>query len=216
MTILGPVVPAPGITDLLQQCDIYIFGFGSLIHSPGFDHVDDKRIVGFIRGYRRVFWQGSTDHRGVPGAPGRVVTLEPDPTGVVWGVAYRLAGSRGQQQRTLQYLEWREKQYDVRAHVEVFTAEQSCVAPVTALTYIASSDRQHNPNYLGPAPLPEIAAQIAASAGPSGPNCEYVFKLADAMRGMSIDDPELFLLESLVRAELAAGHAPASPTGEMA
>ena len=50
-------------------------------------------------------------------------------------------------------------------------------------------------DYLGPAPLEDIAAQIAGARGPSGPNCEYVFRLADAMRAMSVQDEELFQLE---------------------
>lgn len=165
---------------LLQQEEIYIFGFGSLVHHPGFDHVEEERVVGFIRGYRRVFWQGSTDHRGVPGAPGRVVTLEPCADGVVWGVAYRLAGDRAQQLRTLQYLEWREKQYDVWAQVEVFTADSPDAPVAAAIAFIASSDRKRNPNYLGPAPLDDIAQQIATAHGPSGPNWQYVYKLAAA------------------------------------
>lgn len=52
-------------------------GFGSLIQNPGFEH--SGRVKGFIRGYRRVFWQASTDHRGTPQVPGRVATLTPDP-----------------------------------------------------------------------------------------------------------------------------------------
>ena len=55
-----------------------------------------------------------------------------------------------------------------------------------ALLYIASEDRARNENWLGPAPLEELAAQIATAHGPSGPNCEYVFRLADALREVSI------------------------------
>ena len=49
-----------------------------------------------------------------------------------------------------------------------------------ALVYIASEDRARNKNYLGPATVAELAAQIASAHGPSGPNAEYLFRLADA------------------------------------
>ena len=51
---------------------------------------------------RRVFWQGSTDHRGVPGAAGRVATMvQARPDSLVWGTAYRIAGTEEQQQHIL-------------------------------------------------------------------------------------------------------------------
>jgi cation transport regulator ChaC len=80
-----------------------------------------------------------------------------------WGVAYRLAGSKEQQQQTIAYLEWREKQYDVRRRCHVYTAE-SPEQPVLqdVLVYIAT-DSPANVNWLGPAPLPSIARQIATS-----------------------------------------------------
>ena len=83
----------------------WIFGFGSLITNPGFDY-DATVQPACIRGYRRVFHQGSTDHRGVPEAPGRTVTLEECEGGVTWGAAFRLAGDAEQRRRTMQYLEW--------------------------------------------------------------------------------------------------------------
>lgn len=52
-------------------------------------------------GCRRVFWQGSTDHRGTPEAPGRTVTLHPDDSCITWGMAYQLSGTPEQQQETL-------------------------------------------------------------------------------------------------------------------
>ena len=58
---------------LQNHSPVYIFGFGSLIHTPGFEW--DDRITGVIRGWRRVWWQGSTDHRGTQSNPGRTVTL---------------------------------------------------------------------------------------------------------------------------------------------
>lgn len=205
MTVGGPVVPPALVAPLASKEDdsqpVYIFGFGSLISHPGFDY-EEKVQPCYIKNYRRVFWQGSTDHRGVPEAPGRTVTLEPREGAVTWGAAFKLAGDRQHRQRTLQYLEWREKQYDLRAVVPVFGPNSETEPLLTALTFIATSDRQRNPNYLGPAPLEDIAHQIATARGPSGPNFEYLFRLSDAMREMSVPDPDLFLLEGKVRARL--------------
>ena len=81
-----------------------------------------------------------------------------------------------------QYLEWREKQYDLRVRADVFGKESS-EEPIVkgALTYIASEDRTKNLNYLGTAPAEVIAQQIASAAGPSGPNYEYLYGLAQAL-----------------------------------
>lgn len=119
--------------------------------------------------------------------------------GATWGVAFQLAGTPAEQAATLSYLEWREKEYDIRQHVDVYNGNDDLLVP-SALVYIASPA---NRNYLGPADPRLIAAQIATCAGPSGPNCEYLFKLADAMRAMGVPDPELFNLEEMVRQELA-------------
>jgi len=50
-----------------------------------------------------------------------------------------------------------------------------------ALVFIASED-EANPNWLGSAEPDAIAEQIAHAAGPSGANCDYVYRLAAAMR----------------------------------
>ncbi|KAI7837330.1 hypothetical protein COHA_008845 [Chlorella ohadii] len=189
----------------------WIFGFGSLIHNPGFEYSETLQPC-YIRGYRRVFHQGSTDHRGMPEAPGRTVTLEPAEGAVTWGAAFKLAGDAQQRQATLEYLEWRqEKQYDHRALVDVHTADGAVA--LQALTFIATADTSRNPNYLGPAPLEDIAHQIATARGPSGPNWEYLFRLADAMRRFSVQDEELFALEAKVweRLERLHGNSPLDP-----
>ncbi len=86
----------------------------------------------------------------------------------------------------MQELEWREKQYDVREHVPVFrSADDTSPLIDRALLYIASPDTAKNVNYLGPAPEEEIAQQIAWAHGPSGPNSEYLFRLAAAVREVS-------------------------------
>lgn len=176
---------------------MWIFGYGSLVWRPGFPHVES--MVCYVKGYRRVWHQGSTDHRGTVKQPGRTVTLAPEKDAKVWGRAFKV--SENNIPEVMDYLAVREKQYDKEIYIELYQhlEGKEILAVESAKTYLASSDRSANPNYLGPVPFEELAKQIAFTSGPSGPNYEYLFGLAEAMREYNIDDSELFDLEKRVR-----------------
>ena len=171
----------------------WIFGYGSLIWNPGFSFID--RRIGYIRGWARRFYQGSTDHRGVPGSPGRVVTLVADETATCWGAAHQVASSSVDS--VLSYLDYREKGGFRRHRVDFYantSDDQHALQGVCV--YVAESE---NPNYLGPASLSEIAQQIFRAKGPSGPNAEYLIELAEGLRAIGVSDEHVFSLEQQVR-----------------
>ena len=168
----------------------WIFGYGSLVWRPSFPFLARRRAR--LAGYARRFWQGSTDHRGVPGAPGRVVTLVRERGAACWGAAFLV--SEAALPAVMAQLDVREKggyeRHEVRLELVDPPPEE-----VPALVYLAG---EGNEEYLGPAPLDAIARQIQASRGPSGPNIEYVLRLAEALRALGAEDAHVFALEQLL------------------
>jgi cation transport protein ChaC len=167
---------------------LWIFGYGSLVWRPDFPH--DERRTGFVRGFRRRFWQGSNDHRGVPGAPGRVVTLLPgEPDERCHGAVYRV--TPGCEPEVLDRLDYRERAGYVHHRVTVECGDSHVPE---ALVYIATPS---NPGWLGEAPLDQIAAQIRTSVGPSGHNLEYLLRLHAALVEMGGEDEHVAALVQL-------------------
>jgi cation transport regulator ChaC len=161
-----------------------------LVWRPGFAYAE--RRVGVVCGFARRFWQGSLDHRGVPGSPGRVVTLVEEPGTRCHGVVYRLHPEGADV--ILRALDHREKGGYIRARVAVELGDASVVQ---ALTWIGDPGCSE---YLGPAEEHVIAQQVRGSVGPSGRNDDYVLQLAAALREMGAVDEHVFGIERLVRA----------------
>jgi len=159
---------------------MWIFGYGSLIYRPGFEFVERRRA--FVKGWSRRFWQGSPDHRGVPEAPGRVVTLLPDAHAATGGCAYRIDPASAE--RIFAELDAREQAgFERRTFALHASLEASPFAE--GVTWVADAS---NPHFLGPLAEPEIAAWIRERRGPSGPNSEYLLRLQEALRDLDVTD----------------------------
>lgn len=121
--------------------------------------------------------------------------------GVVWGVAYEVEPA--EIENVLMYLDIREKDGYKSTYTTLHAIDHS-MPTVQVMLYIATPS---NNFYLGPAPLPDIAKQIAHSEGPSGKNSEYLLKLAAFMREIrkqheNCKDDHLSELEVLVKDNL--------------
>ena len=167
----------------------WIFGYGSLIWRP--DFVYESHASACIDGWVRRFWQGSPDHRGVPGAPGRVVTLIACAGSRCWGRAYALPIA--EQAQILAALDQREQAGYERLILPLKLADGR---QVDGITWRAS---EQNPDFLGPANMDTMAAQVLASEGPSGTNSEYVLRLDQALETAGHPDPHVQGLAAAVR-----------------
>jgi cation transport regulator ChaC len=164
----------------------WVFGYGSLIWKQDFPFLEAR--PGRISGWARRFWQGSHDHRGLEHDPGRVVTLVAAPGEHCDGRAFLV------EPEVFDHLDYREKNGYERITTEI--AFES--GRVEGVVYRAS---QGNQAFLGPASMDEMAAQINRCVGPSGSNREYVIELAQALRGMGVEDGHVFEVETAVLGE---------------
>ena len=194
--------------------NLWLFGYGSLIWRPDIQFIE--RRAARVHGWSRRFWQGSHDHRGLPHAPGRVVTLIREAGASCDGMAYLV--DRTVAEETFSQLDHREKngyeRHSVRlefheargasadrasadrASANRASANRASPDPENCVVYIAPIN---NFAYLCPAPIEQIATQIHASVGPSGRNIDYLLELADALRALEADDDHVFELEAAVR-----------------
>ncbi|KAF0935894.1 hypothetical protein E2562_036630 [Oryza meyeriana var. granulata] len=181
---------------------LWVFGYGSLIWNPGFDF--DEKILGFIKGYKRTFNLACIDHMGTPEHPARTCTLESDDEAICWGIAYCVKGGLKKEQEAIKYLEKRECEYDQKISVDFYKEGDSSKPAVTGVLVFASTpDPIGNKYYLGPAPLEDMARQIATANGPTGNNRDYLFSMEKALSNICREDDSIIELANEVRKVLS-------------
>ena len=175
-----------------ESTNLWVFGYGSLVWKPGFQH--GRILVGLVRGFARRLWQGNETHRGSPGSPGRVATLIEEAHSETYGVAMELTGDEA-----LDYLNNREMTLGGYSQkITMFHPAESGHSPFPVLVFVATTKSSY---WLGPADPQDIAEQVIASSGPAGHNVEYVLRLADWVHQVlpHVHDEHLFSVEQEIR-----------------
>lgn len=180
---------------------LWVFGYGSILSNPGFEAEADEQYVGYIKGYQRVFNLGCIEHRGTPQFPARTCTLEAQEGAICWGRLYCVKGGPEKEKLAVEYLERRECEYDLKAYIDFYTEQGESAVPFQTgvLVFISTPNKIINRYYLGPAPLDEMARQIASAIGPCGNNRDYLFQLEQALVRLGHEDNEVIKLANEVR-----------------
>jgi glutathione-specific gamma-glutamylcyclotransferase len=185
--------PAPEVAKCVADgCDVWIFGYGSLMWDPGFAFVEAR--PGLLRGYHRSFCVYSHRYRGTPERPGLVLGL--DRGGACKGIAYRVPAA--DVASALHYL-WEREMANRTYHLkEVALA----TAGGTVMARSFAVDRTHK-NYAGRLPLEETARLILQGIGARGPCRQYLENTVRELKKLGLVDGPLHRLEAVVE-EMAA------------
>ena len=186
--------------DLSSLEEVWVFGYGSLIWRPVFRH--SEKIVGKINGFHRRFYQSDMTYRGTPEYPARVATLLKDPTGKAetYGCAYKLSGNN-EISAGIKYLNTREgANGGTSLSVEEFHSCES--PPIPVLVYTATRENYY---FTGEQPMEELSEIIANASGLTGPNTEYLFRVAEWQREFLplVEDDHLYELTRMTKEKVA-------------
>lgn len=182
---------------LKARCDIWIFGYGSLMWNPGFRHCAAEAAL--LRGWHRSFCVYSHRYRGTPEKPGLVLGL--DRGGACRGMAFRIA--RDDVEEAMHYLWEREMNGGVyRFRTLAAALGSGGTAEVRAFVV----DRGHK-NYAGRLSIDETARLILQGIGAKGHCREYLENTVRQLESLGLVDGPLHRLELRVK-ELAATELP--------
>lgn len=171
----------------LPRGDLWVFGYGSLMWSPGFRA--SEQSTAFVRGYHRALCILSHRYRGTPEKPGLVMGLCRG--GSCWGMAFRVPAARVD--RVLAAL-WKREMLN---KVYKPTLIPVTVSPgrrggdarqLRALAFVA--DPSH-PQFVGELDLHGRARLVAQGIGQRGHCLDYIRNTLEHMLALGVNDPHL-------------------------
>ncbi len=171
--------------------ELWVFGYGSLMWQTGFEAIE--QLPATLHGHVRSFCMRSYHYRGTPERPGLVLALVACGGGKCEGLAFRVANER--RRSVLSYLRKRElisfAYFESAVVIDLADGRQA-----TATTFVMDTSHEQ---FCGDLPLVEQARIIASAVGDRGSNAEYLNNTVTRLKQLEIDDPQLVLLNSMVR-----------------
>ena len=167
--------------DRLPRGDLWVFGYGSLMWSPGFR--PSAKSAALVRGYHRALCILSNRYRGTPEKPGLVMGLCRG--GSCWGMALRVPAARVR--RVLSAL-WKREMLN---RVYKPTLIPVLIAPgrrIRALAFVA--DTAHR-QFVRELDLHGRARLVAQGIGQRGRCVDYIRNTLEHMLELGVDDPHL-------------------------
>jgi cation transport protein ChaC len=165
----------------LPRGDLWVFGYGSLMWSPGFRCAEKQTAL--VRGYHRALCILSSRYRGTPEKPGLVMGLCRG--GSCWGMAFRVPAARVR--RVLTAL-WKREMLN---RVYKPTLIPVTVAPgrrIRALAFVA--DTAHR-QFVKELDLHGRARLVAQGIGQRGRCVDYIRNTLEHMLALGVNDPHL-------------------------
>lgn len=169
--------------ECLPRGDLWVFGYGSLMWSPGFRPLE--RRVAYLRGYHRALCILSTRYRGTARRPGLVMGLCRG--GSCWGIAYRVAAAGVP--RVLRLL-WKREMLRKVYQPRLVPVRIGHGRRVRALALAFVADAGH-PQFARELDLHGRARLVAQGIGQRGRCIEYIRNTVAHMHALGVADPHL-------------------------
>ena len=164
----------------LAEGDLWVFGYGSLMWSPGFGY--KEKALARVHGYHRALCILSTRYRGTRRRPGLVMGLCKG--GSCWGMAFRVDVKHVR--RALARL-WN-REMPRRVYEPRLVLARLRRRSVRALAFLA--DPAH-PSFVRELDLHGRARLVAQGIGQRGPCIDYIRNTLDHMHEVGVRDPHL-------------------------
>jgi len=181
---------------------IWVFAYGSLIWSPGFEVAEFRRAS--ANGWHRAFCIEQTRWRGTPELPGLMLALMPGgrcnalivrlPEAKKAEIVHQLVKREINVQEDLGMARW----------IKVSTAD----GPLQVLVFWAGPKGQ---GILKGLPLQDVAWRLAHACGHYGSSAEYLYQTVAKLEEYGVQDSNLWRLQQMVAIEIESWSADSGP-----